>query len=250
MTALHRSRTMPGTRSLLAVPIVLAACATPPAGAPPPTAFERDVRFAALVPDVADRTVAEAARAALLSRPEEAELAVRRLQAIDTVLEAADERPTGLVPAATDLANAAQGDPRAYRAGARDLLERDDLDPVLRARLEIEERDDPLLLARDRLREDWLLEFGRAFNAMAEPLGSSITTFTLAPYRLARSVVNYALALHAREPLPLRQRQALAHWKTFIAQHPEAPEAGDLAPRVAAAEWRWQRTQRNRDLRV
>ncbi len=244
------ARLLGGGSVSFAVALGIAACATPPAGAPPPTAFERDVRFAALVPDVADRTVVEVARAALLSRPEAAERAVRRLEAIDTVLEAADEPPTGLVPAATDLANATQDDPRAYRAGTQELLERDDLDPALRARLEIAEHDDPLVLARDRLREDWLLEFGRAFNAMAEPLGSSITTFTLAPYRLARSVVNYALALHAREPLPLRQRQALAHWKSFIAQHPEAPEASELAPRVTAAEWRWQRTQRNRDLRV
>src|SRR5262245_27029620 len=234
----------------LGLALILAACATPPAGAPPPTAFERDARFAALVPDAADRTVVEAAHAALLSRPEEATRAVRRLEAIDTVLEAADEPPTGLVPAATDLANATLDDRTAHRSATENLLERSDLDPALRARLEITEHDDPLVLARDRLHEDWLLEFGRAFNAMAEPLGSSITTFTLAPYRLARSVVNYALALHEREPLPLRQRQALAHWKTFLAQHPDAPEAGELAPRVEAAEGRWQRTLRNRDLRA
>ncbi len=235
---------------MLAAGLVLAACAMAPAGVPPPSAFQRDARLAALVPDAADRTVVEIAHAALLGRPEAAARAVRRLEAIDTVLEAADEPRTGLVPAAVDLANATQGDPRAYRSGTQRLLERDDLDPALRARLEIAERDDPLVLARDRLREDWLFEFGRAFNAVAEPLGSSITTFTLAPYRLARSVVNYALALHAREPLPLRQRQALAHWKTFVAQHPETPEAALLAPRVAVAEWRWQRTQRDRDLRV
>ena len=61
----------------------------------------------------------------------------------------------------------------------RELLDRGDLDPALRARLEITEEDDPLELATTRLREDWLLEFGRAFNALAEPLGTSITTFTL-----------------------------------------------------------------------
>jgi hypothetical protein len=227
-----------------------AGCAAAPAGAPPPTAFERDLRFAAVVPDSVDETVVDAARAALLSRPEAAARAVRRLEAIDTVLRSADEATTGLVPAATDLANSTLDDPRAYRAATRELLDRDDLDPALRARLEMVERDDPLVLARQRLREDRLLEFGRAFNAMAEPLGTSVTTFALAPYRVARSVLNYALALHAREPLPLRQRQALAQWKSFTARHPDAPEAHELAPRVAAAEWRWQRTQRDRDLRV
>jgi hypothetical protein len=249
MTDLHPSRSYPGSFAL-AVGVLLAGCATPPAGAPPPSAFQRETRLAALVPDVADRTVVDVAHAALLSRPDDAARAVRRLEAIDTVLEAAGEPKTGLVPAAVDLANATLDDPRAYRSRTEELLERDDLDPALRARLEIAERDDPLLLARDRLHEDWMLEFGRAFNALAEPLGTSITSFTLAPYRIARSVVNYALALHAREPLPLRQRQALAHWKSYLARHPETPEAALLAPRVEAAEWRWQRTQRDRDLRV
>jgi len=221
-----------------------------PAGVPPRTAFEREGRFAAIVPDVADHTAADVARAALLSRGEEAEQAVERLRAIDTVLEAEGERPTGLVPAASDLANAALDDPRAYHDARQDLLERGDLDPALRARLEMEQEDDPLLLARARLREDWLLEFGRAFNSVAEPLGTSITSFTAAPYRLASSALNYALALHAREPLPLRQRQALVQWKTFIAHHPDAPEAEELAPRVAAAEWRLQLTQRQRELAV
>ncbi len=225
-------------------------CATPPAGAPPETAFLRDARFAPLVPDVADQTAVDVARAALLSRPEQATRAVRRLEAIDTVLEATNEPPTGLVPAAADLANATLDDPRAYRSATRDLLDRGDLDPALRARLEMSERDDPLELANDRLREDWLLEFGRAFNALAEPLGTSVTTFTLAPYRMAQSVVNYALEMHAREPLPLRQRQALFQWKTFIALHPDSPEAEELAPRVASAQWRWMRTLRDRDLRV
>ncbi len=210
----------------------------------------RELKFAPVVPDVADRTAVEVAHAALLSRPDQAERAVHRLEAIDTVLEAADEPPTGLVPAAVDLANATLGDPRAYRSATRELLDRDDLDPALRARLEMAEEDDPLELATTRLHEDWFLEFGRAFNALAEPLGTSITSFTLAPYRLAQSAVNYALALHAREPLPLRQRQALAHWKTYVAMHPDTPEAEELAAPVAAAEWRLQRTQRDRDLRV
>lgn len=53
MTASRRSWKVP---SLLALASVLVACATPPAGAPPPSAFLRDVRFAAVAPDVADRT--------------------------------------------------------------------------------------------------------------------------------------------------------------------------------------------------
>ena len=225
----------------------LAGC-TGPAGGPRGSAFERGTGFAAVVPDVADHTAADVARAALLSRPDEAQQAVERLRAIDTVLAADGDRPTGLVPVARDVANAALDDPRAYRAATGDLLERDDLDPALRARLEMEQADDPLLLARQRLHEDWVLEFARAFNRIAEPLGTSVTSFAAAPYRLASSALSYALELHAREPLPLRQRQALAHWKTFLAHNPDAPEAQEIEPRVEDAEWRLQRTWHEREL--
>ncbi len=38
----------------------------------------------------------------------------------------------------------------------------------------------------------------------------------MAPYRIARSLLNYAAQVYAIEPLPLRQRQALALWHEFL----------------------------------
>jgi hypothetical protein len=111
-----------------------------------------------------------------------------------------------------------------------------------------DQRAQPLQLAQTRLR-GLVLEFGRAFNAMAERLGTSVTSVAMAPWRVARSAVDYVLQVHAREPLPLRQRQALAHWKTFVAQHPDAEESESLEPRIRSAEWRLRHTQRNRELR-
>jgi hypothetical protein len=72
----------------------------------------------------------------------------------------------------------------------------------------------------------------------------------MAPYRLARAVVEYAVALRQQDALPLQRRQALAHWKEFIARNPEAPEAAELLPKVEAAEGRLRETQRDQALRV
>jgi hypothetical protein len=249
VTASPPSRTTRRHGGLL-LALALVACATPPAGAPPESAFERDGRFAPVAPDVADQTAADVARAALLSRPDEAARAVHRLEAIDAVLSATEEQPTGLLPASLDLANTTLDDPRAYRRATRELLDRDGIDPALRARLRLFERDDPLVLANARMRDAWMLEFGRAFNTLAEPLGRSISNFSMAPYRVGRSVVDYAVQIYTREPLPLRQRQALAHWKDFISHHPDAPEAEALEPRVSSAQALWNRTQRNRALKV
>jgi hypothetical protein len=199
---------------------------------------------------VADRTAAELARAALVSDQQQSTRALGRLQAIETVLAAADEQPTGLLPVSIDLRNTLLDDRRAYRGAARELLERDDVEPDLRARLEIFRDDAPLELAKDRMHDAFMLDFGRAFNALSEPLGRSIMSHQLAPYRLGRSLVNYAVALYTQEALTLQRRQALAHWKEFLARNPDAPEAEEIHQRVKESQARWLRTQRDRALRV
>jgi hypothetical protein len=201
-------------------------------------------------PDVAQGAAAALARAALVGSREQTQHALERLEKIDSVLVAAEEPATGLVPAAHDLRNATLDDPRAYLGASRELLEREDLDPALRRRLELARDDDPLALASDRVRDALWIEFATAFNALAEPLGRSIMTAQLAPYRLGRSLVNYALAVYMREALSLQRRQALGHWKEFLAQNPEAPEATRIAPKVRAAQADWSRLQRDRALAV
>ncbi len=248
MTASRRSAALP-LAALLATALGLGACLAP-GGLPMGSAFQRQVHFSLLVPDAADRTAAKLARAALVSDTVQTARALKSLEALDTVLEAAEEKPTGLLPTSTDLANTTLDDVRAYREATRQLLERDDLGPALRARLERFQHDDPLRLASDRIRDAWVLDIGRAFNALAEPVGRSIFTMTLAPYRLARSVVNYAIQVYQQEALPLQRRQALAHWKTFLRRHPRAPEAEVIAPKIDAAQARWQQTHRDRALRV
>ncbi|MEE9609468.1 MAG: hypothetical protein V3U03_17160, partial [Myxococcota bacterium] len=235
-------------RSVAALGLALLACgaftacrtpSAPPIGA----VVEREVRLSALVPDVVDHVAADLAAAALVSDRERAARAVESLRSIDVALRAAEEPATGLVPVGTDLLNTTLDDPRAYRTASRELMRRDDLDRALRTRLDQFVRDDYLHLANARIRDAWLLEFGRAFNALAEPLGKSIMSHSMAPYRIGRSLIKYAAALYARDPLPLQRRQALAHWTSFLTRHPDAPEAESLIPRVNKAKALWHRTR-------
>jgi hypothetical protein len=203
-----------------------------PGARPIGRAIDSNVRFSTHVPDVADHAAAELASAALGSDTERAERLLGRLRAIDSVLEAGGELPTGLVPVATDLFNATADSAYAYRDATRTLLESDDLDPTLRERLSQDAKNTPLALASARIRDAWLISFGRAFNALAEPIGKSVMTVSLAPYRLARSMLSYAIQVYNQERLPLQRRQALAHWKEFVARYPDAPEVAELEPRI------------------
>ena len=235
MIASHLDRSL--TAGLIGATLIalLAGCRTP--GAQPiEPAIDSHVRFSTRVPDVADYAAAELATAALISDDERAERVLRRLRSIDTVLITAGELPTGLVPIATDLVNATLDAPRAYRSVTRELLESKQLDPALRERLSQSRQDDPLALADARIHDARVISFGRAFNALAEPIGRSVLTTSLAPYRLAKSLLGYAIQVYNDEPLSLQRRQALGHWKEFVARYPNAPETDELLPRIERAD--------------
>jgi hypothetical protein len=232
-------------RAALAAAVVVAcACASP--GAPPAGSALRDGRLAPLVPDAAEHAAADLAAAALVGDLAAADAAIARIRAFDAEREAGD---TGLAPAAEDLFNAAARPGRAWRSAAEQLLERDDLDPALRERITRALRDDPLVRADARVRDARVSAFARGFNTLAEPIGQSLLSTALAPWRLVRSLASYGLHLYREDPLPLERRQALAHWKEFLARYPDAPESADVAKDVAKAEVRWHQTRRQHALR-
>ena len=226
-----------------------------PAGRPPEHALEPVVHLSIRVPDVADHTASNLALAALRSDREGAERALKSLRAIDTVLEAGEEPPTGLLPVATDLFNTTLDDPRAYREATRALVHTplfgtsQAVDDATAERLEQAAADDPLLLASKRMNDVEKIEMARLFNTLAEPIGSSILTSVLIPYRLGQSIFNYAVSVSSRDPISVQGRQALAHWRNFLAHHPDAPESEEIHAKVEKQEARWTRTQYLRSLR-
>jgi len=235
--------------AIVALAVSAVGCRTPGA-APRDSAFDPHVGRGLLFPDVADHIASDLAAAALVSDREGAMEAQHKLENIDTVLLANDELPTGLSPVSRDLVNTTLDDPTNYRKATRDLLRDDDLGRALRSRLELVAADDPLLLARARMRDSYVITFGRAFNAVAEPVGTSVTNWSAAPYKLARSLLAYGAAVYTDDPLPLQERQALNHWKDFLNRNPGAPEAPSLEMRVNTAESEWLLTQRNKTLRT
>ncbi|MGH0031588.1 MAG: hypothetical protein ACQGVC_17480 [Myxococcota bacterium] len=221
----------------------LAACAGP--GAPPVRSPVREARLAPIVPDTADHAAADLAAAALVADVEGAARALDTIAAFDDAREAG---PTGLEPAAVDLWNAASVPGRGWREASEEVLERDDLDPALRERIERALQDDPLERASDSVHDARMNAFARFFNTIVEPVGQSVLNTALAPYRIGRSLVRYGIYLYRRDPLPLERRQALAHWKDFLARYPDADEAAEVAKDVEKAQARWHQTMRKKAL--
>ncbi|MAE96911.1 MAG: hypothetical protein QF410_10760 [Planctomycetota bacterium] len=230
--------------SLLFVPFVAAACAAPVT--PQIDPLEPLPRLGAYVPDGLDRSSRDLARGLLGDDDAGVEAALGRLASLDEARQEEGLPPSGLLPYALDARTATVEDSRIRRLADRALLERDDLEPALRERVEQASQDDPLDLAERRLRDLWITRFGRAANTMIESVGRAGVNATLLPFRLAQSVIGIALAEHLEDELTTPERQALAHWKRFVDEHPRAPEAARLLERIRETQLRWIQTQRDR----
>lgn len=207
-------------------------------------------RGAPLVPSSEDRTAARLAAAALASHRPEVEQALRDLRALDDAREREGHDPSGLVPLALDLRNATLDDDVAYREAAGSLRDLSHLDPALEHRLDEAVKDDPLALARRRIWEWRYSGVAKVFNAVSEPVASSLLTGgTTSLYSGAMSLARLLAQYYASDPIGLRQRQALAHWRDFRRRHPDAAASQELADDVERAERKLARTFRNHDLR-
>jgi hypothetical protein len=196
-------------------------------------------RLSAPLPDDADRAARDAAVA--LWRNDAAALAraAESLERIEAARAAERLAPTGLAAYARDAETALVPAGQARRAAQKLVLERDDVPRALATRLEQDVSDDPLALARKRLREDRVIRWGGAANQVSEGLGGSIASPLLIPVRLTQALVRVALNLHDEEALTPRERQALKHWKDFVETNPNAPEAAELIDRIEGAQARW-----------
>jgi len=229
--------------------VLLGACATERVPLPAGSALEPLATLPPQAPDELDRGTRTLAAAVLLGDPERAAVAAQRIETLDTERVAAGEAPSGLAPYAEDARNATLPDPIAFRAAQRELLERDDLEPELERRVEIEVSDDPLTLADQRLGEARRGRLTRSVNAFTRAIGTSFTNPALLIYRVAMSALGFGLAERQEDPLSPPERQALGHWKSFVERHPDSNEAAALLDEIEEAQQRWLETQRRRNVR-
>jgi hypothetical protein len=233
-----------------AAALLFAACAHDPSAPPAGSATLPLPSLAALPPDDAERTAAALGAAVLGADARAARERTAALEAQEIVRRASGEAPTGLVPYAVDASHSLIPDRRAWRRAQEELLERDDLPPELRARVEIDVADDPLALAKERIGDARLWRWGGAANAVVEPVGQSITSPTYLPMRLAQALITLGLREHLADELLPQERQALAHWKEFVEQNPDAQESAELLEKIEEAQASWLETKRDHSLRA
>src|SRR5882672_3582966 len=166
-----RTRRMrPVTVLCSAAALALAACASER----PPTPAEWRPLETSLparepMPDRAERIAARLAAATLLGSYSDAQRESAALAREDEARVERGELPSGLADNAAELLVAFGGsEPFPERASA--LLERDDLDPALRRRIELARDRAPLAVADTRVNEERRYKIGALFNRIVEPL--------------------------------------------------------------------------------
>lgn len=203
----------------------------------------------ARAPEAGDRAARDLALALLAGDREAAARAVRDIEALDAARAARGEAATGLLPWALDARNALiEARPR-WRSAQAALLKRGDLHPALRRRVEADVASDPLALADARLREARLRRWGGALNLLSRALGLGLANPTVLPVHTAEALLQLGLREHLADDLSTGERQALAHWKRFVEENPEAGQAAELLERLEAGQLRWLENESARSLR-
>jgi len=207
-------------------------------------------------PDLAVARLAEtalAARSAPSKGPQDRPIAPSSVEGALARLEsvATDPRYERLVPLARDVRNTTLDDPIAYRKASKIVRKERGLDPRFKNRLDRIIADDPIKLAKRRQRDGWERLWARTFNAVSEPLGSSlITGFVIAPYTIVNSIIHYFAAFSNNEPLSKTGRQALVHRQDFLAQHPDTELTIELQKKIAVGEMLLEKTLALRRVRL
>jgi len=203
----------------------------------------------ARAPEAGDRAARDLALALLAGDREAAAQAVRDIEALDAARAAQGEAATGLLPWALDARNALIEERPRWRSAQAELLSRGDLHPALRRRMEADVASDPLALADARLREARLRRWGGALNLLSRALGMGLANPTVLPVHTAEALLQLGLREHLADDLSTGERQALAHWKRFVEENPEAGQAADLLERLEAGQQRWLENESARSLR-
>lgn len=233
----------------LAVALALAGCASS-GGVPAVASIEPLPVSRSIVPDDADLAARDLASAALAGDRSAAEAHLAKLHQLDEISVEEGGSGTGLVPIATDLSNAAADDHAAYIAGAEALLDRDDLDPALRTRLQQTVNDEPLRLAEARRRDARVASLASVLNRVLEPLSKAATNTFSAAAGVGRALLSLAIEKHLEDEFTTPERQALVQQKRFLAERPDAPEAAEVAAQVEEDEAALARTHRDKALRT
>jgi hypothetical protein len=166
----RRARTAGQARAALAA-LVLAAAVMPACSTRVPpihAVLDRLPQATHPLPTRGDRAAAHLMEAALGNDARELKIALEQVRMTEPKLG----------PLAQDVVNATLDDPIAYRAAAKKLLAERDLHPLLESRLEEEVADDPLALANKRVFDHRHTLFARTFNALVEPVGTSLMSGT------------------------------------------------------------------------
>ena len=218
--------------------------------APPPVdPLDPLPRLPAALPGEADVAARDLGLALLTTDRDAVDAQVARVRALDDAARDRGEPASGLLPYALDARNGLIEDERARREAQEALLQRDDLDPALRSRLEAEVADDPLSLASARLRDARIRRWGGYANAVTQSVGTSVSNPSMLPLRVAQAIIRVGLRAHLEDELTEPERQALEHWKRFAETHPDAREAADVIGKIEAAQQRWLETQRDQSMR-
>ncbi len=229
-------RSYPVSRSVFGIVLLFCICACSQTGGPKRIdTFSDRTALKAPLPDDVERAAGRVAALSLAGLADRTATAYQKFAEYDESAQAEGKLPTGLADNALDLVYALEGID-VYGESAVKLLEREDVDPVLRRRTENFLDNEPLAIAESRLSQDRARKFASVFNRIIAPISRFLTGGALNPIESGRAALASLLIMRSFPKATTQERQALRAYQDFLLRFPDHPDAPWVRERVIRYE--------------
>jgi hypothetical protein len=233
---------MSAFRSSAAVALLLCACA---ARSPVPAELaplDPGSGGRSALPDELERAASRALALSFSGHAGEGELLLERMREAEAERLAAGNAPSGLVDWTSDALIAAGGE-RAYLDHAARQLEREDLDPVLRARFERLLERQPLAIAERSLGDERRFRRASLINRVTLPLTRLALGGGLNPIESGQAALRSLLLVHHFPAASARERRALRAWSEALVRDPDGPRSAEARAEIERLQARLARAR-------
>lgn len=221
-----------------------------PARLPSQSALERLRPTISIVPESKDKHIRELAVSILAGNTSKADMALKRINAIENDAPTKKPKPGEIVGIAMEARLSMESTGTGFHDSAQTLLERKDLGLVQRKRLEKEIAVSPLSRASRQMKNSRKRRVAGTANSVVGAVGRSLSSGSLLPLRIIQALIGISVKEHRRRDLTSEERDALAQWKRFVELRPDDPRALQLLERIESAQWSWYKTQRKRNFKL
>lgn len=198
--------------------------------------IEKSLESMQYFPDDVERMIEQAIIAGYIGRSWAIDRYYRRLMRRDLEMISSQQKPTGLADNMLQFRNSHITDPKAYREAQQQALRKKDLNQELKQVIAYRIKNAELARADRLLDEAQLAKVGLVVNGFLRSLDLVGLTMGSVVGSTIDAAVRTFMNLEEIRKMSVREKKALTEYQTYLAKHPNAPDADEVRAKVMRLE--------------